>query len=389
VSDGFAAIGGYIPISMSDQFAVALLDDLEARGLKLRGRARSDYESVDSLLEILRSRGLAIGNEALARHYLDTIGYHRISAFFPSFYEDEKRFDGEIPTSIEDIFHLYSFDRRLRLLIMGPLEKVEVALRALIIREMGDYLKRRGLPPTIDLSDKRFYNLAGEKKGKDKLTQNEVSYQIAMQNCREGARQHWMARFPSAQKKNYQITKEIWAGLFPQYYKDIPAWELLQTASFGPLIHIYSILTNELSVSIAKHFKLHNKRLKTIFFALKELRNACAHHEAVWNWDSLNKSVEFPFPNRYRILAGIIEENQNLLYPYCALIHILLSVLSYGKSTWHRRLKKLVNEFSTLYGTTMGFPKEWQTMPFWCVSDVELTSDYERLHARIHAKASS
>jgi len=81
--------------------------------------------------------------------------------------------------------------------------------------------------------------------------------------------------------------------------------------------------------------------------------------------------------------AQITDDNRHRIYAYCAMIHILLSFLSHGHSTWYRRLKKLVNEFNTTYGVAMGFPANWQTLPFWCVSEVALTANYEGLRDRV------
>jgi hypothetical protein len=45
-------------------------------------------------------------------------------------------------------------------------------------------------------------------------------------------------------------------------------------------------------------------------------------------------------------------------------------------------LKKLINEFNTTYSTTMGFPDNWQTLPFWCVADVRQTKTAIELRTR-------
>lgn len=358
----------------------SLLASLEARGLKLRGRASTDYKSADNLLTILRERKLAVGDEALARHYLATVGYHRFSTFYPAFYERDKVFDQIIPSSIDNVFHLYAFDRRLRLLLVGPLEKLEVALRALLIQELGDYLLVLGEDPaTINLFDERFYSLTKDK--------DRINYNLARRACFDGASAHWAARLSTAKRLDDTVTRKEWSDAFKTYYKDVPAWVILQTASFGPLAHIYSTLKREIAVKIAQKFALPVPVLITAFFALKELRNACAHHEPVWNWDSREHTVELAFPKRYIGPAKITSENRNRLYAYCALIHILLGFLSHGNSTWFRRLKKLINEFSTLYGPSMGFPKDWQTMPFWCVSDVTRLEGYESLLRRVNEPA--
>jgi len=337
-----------------------------------------EYKSANDLLAGLETRGLEIRDRALALHFLETVGYHRLSGFYPFFYETEKAFG--IPTTVEDIFHLYSFDRRLRLLLVGPLEKIEVALRSQIIKEVGDYLGRGAENSiTINLFDEDLYDLTTD--------QNKKNLRLAREGCENGARSHWNARFPGAVAADRSLTRARWEAGFAQHYRSLPAWTLLQSASFGPLTYIFATLKPEIAVAISEKFRLPRAVLNTTFFALKELRNSCAHHDPVWNWNARKRAVQLRFPKRYREPAGVDSENEAKLYPYCALLHILLSFLSNGQSTWHRRLKKLVNEYSTMYATSMGFPEHWQNMPFWCVSDVGLSENYLQLRDRISAQA--
>jgi abortive infection bacteriophage resistance protein len=353
-----------------------------------------EYKSVDDLLNILEKRGLVLGDREVAKHYLSTVGHHRLTAFYEHFYATSKSFDG-IPTTIEDVVHLYSFDRRLRLLILGPLEKIEVALRALLIKEMGDYLLRTKSPPVqIELFDPSFY-VTG-------TVQVQRNYSLAKEGCERGAWASWVGPFSKSQigKGMNRAQKET---AFKSFYGTLPAWKNLQSASFGPLTHIYAALKPDIANSISVRFNLSRAVFTTTLFALKELRNSCAHHEPIWNWDARRRSVPLLFPKAFVAPAGIVanppvgstqslatvrptrEPNEHLLYPYCAMIHILLSYLSGGHSTWHRRLKKLVNEYNTMYGASMGFPEDWQAMPFWCVPDVARTTTYSRLRSRVLA----
>ena len=167
----------------------------------------------------------------------------------------------------------------------------------------------------------------------------------------------------------------------------LPAWAILQTTSFGPLTHLFALLREEVGNEIAKHFDLARDVVKSLLYGLKDLRNACAHHEPIWNWDANYRGSRriMRFPRRYVQPAGLTDEGRIKLYAYCTTIHILLSYLSAGRSTWYRRLKKLVNEFNTTYTSAMGFPDTWQTLPFWCVSDVRQTDQALILRERVSA----
>ena len=76
------------------------------------------------------SRGLVISDRARAERYLSVISYYRLSAYTLPFQQGDPLHNFRAGTTFEDILELYIFDRRLRLLILDPIERIEVALRA-------------------------------------------------------------------------------------------------------------------------------------------------------------------------------------------------------------------------------------------------------------------
>ena len=84
-------------------------------------------------LQQLKDRGLAIGDDKLALFHLKTINYYRLSAYWDPFRKIEQ--DGtksdyfEKGVHFNDVMTLYEFDRRLRLLVMDAIERVEVQAR--------------------------------------------------------------------------------------------------------------------------------------------------------------------------------------------------------------------------------------------------------------------
>ncbi len=337
----------------------------------------SEYQTVEQLLEILEKRGLKIGSRPTAEHFLQTVGHYRLDSFYGAFYESPKRFDSSVPIDIDDVFNLYSFDRRLQLLLLGPIEKIEVALRSLMVKELGDYLVHTNdaKPAVINLFDKQFYDL------KDKY--NREKFGISADACRSSVLANWRRRRSPEERK---LPKNEQNRRFSEHYRGLAAWEVLQSASFGPLANIFAVLRPEIGVKIARYFKLPRHVLQSVFYALKDLRNSCAHHNPIWNWNAQKRSRSFLFPRHYKAAAQIDGPNAELIYAYCATIHILLSVLSQGHSTWYRRLKKLINEFNTIYSDKMGFPPDWQTLSFWCVANVEDVASHNRMRALLRAK---
>ena len=86
--------------------------------------------SYQQQLELLKSRGLVIPDEAFALHILEHHNYYRLSAY---------RFSYTVPgnpdlfkpgTSFTQIWDLYHFDRSLRQLVLEACKRIEISARS-------------------------------------------------------------------------------------------------------------------------------------------------------------------------------------------------------------------------------------------------------------------
>ncbi len=88
--------------------------------------------SVDEQVVLLQRRGMAFDDAAAARHTLLHINYYRLRAYWLPF-EVETSTDGDHAfrpgTRFEDVIASYTFDQRLKPLLMDAIERVEISLR--------------------------------------------------------------------------------------------------------------------------------------------------------------------------------------------------------------------------------------------------------------------
>jgi abortive infection bacteriophage resistance protein len=96
-------------------------------------------------VDLLISRGMAIADRSAAEGYLSTVGYYRLSGYWYPYREiagdPPARSDQFITgTSLDQVMALYDFDRRLKLLTLDALERVEITMRF----RAGYVLGRRG-----------------------------------------------------------------------------------------------------------------------------------------------------------------------------------------------------------------------------------------------------
>lgn len=92
-------------------------------------------KSEEELISFLSDKGLAIDNVDYAKRQLRYIGYYRLKIYMSDFKDQTGRFIQG--TAFEDVVKVYDFDRRLRLVSLDAIERIEVALRSSIINVMG------------------------------------------------------------------------------------------------------------------------------------------------------------------------------------------------------------------------------------------------------------
>ena len=102
-----------------------------------------NWKTFREQLELLKSRGLRVENEKRALDYLERIGYYRLSGYAYPLRQKEAnnptRYSDTFPPEIsfEHILQLYIFDKKLRLLALDALERIEVALRVDVSYNLG------------------------------------------------------------------------------------------------------------------------------------------------------------------------------------------------------------------------------------------------------------
>ena len=89
--------------------------------------------SLDEQLDLLKQHGVLIPDEKTAGKCLSFVGYYRLFAYV-------KPFLSSPPSSFinfDNIWNLYTFDQKLRLLVIDAIEKIEVAFRVSISEVMS------------------------------------------------------------------------------------------------------------------------------------------------------------------------------------------------------------------------------------------------------------
>lgn len=305
------------------------------------------WKSYADQLDQLVERGLLVTDKAKALHYLERIGYYRLSGYWFPFRErsdiccpllatDGKKFkrgntnrlvldDFKTGASFQNAVDLYVFDKKLRLLVMDALERIEIGLRVDISHFLGKKDCFAYLKPDLFFED--FSTKLDEKTGLSDHHQ-------------------WLSKqatLVSRSKEEFIKHNKVKYG-FP-----LPIWVICEVWDFGTLSTLFAGMKEADQDAIASKYGVSNGRIFASWLrSLNYLRNVCAHHSRLWNRNIIDQP-KLPKVGEVSWVDSFQGEAHLLARPFlllCIAKH-LLSIIN-PSSTWGQRLKALLSEFPDL-----------------------------------------
>ncbi len=240
-----------------------------------------NWKSYSEQLDLLKSRGMIVTDQALALQHLQRIGYYRLSGYWHAFRERSDKacpldanfkkprkvteenisLDSFRPgTSFHDTVALYIFDKQLRMLVMDAMELIEIALRVDISHTLGKldpfaYLKPELLHEDFSITLDRDRGVTAHHTWLGKHAQ-------LISRSKE--------KFISHNKNRYGLPLAIWIAC--------EVWD------FGTLSKLFGGMREAEQDTIAQKYGISNGRVFASWLrSLNHLRNICAHHGRLWN----------------------------------------------------------------------------------------------------------
>lgn len=291
------------------------------------------YSNPKQLVEILKSRGLSIENEAKAESYLINIGYFRLSAYFyPLLQIPKTEHTYKVGSSFSQVLNIYRFDKKLRLLIFNEIEKIEVAIRSIVINTGCEYYG-----DIFWMTNRsNFINISYFDKFKNDLS-------IDLSKSSEDFITHFVSTYDND---------------FP------PAWCIAEIISLGNICHIFkNIKDQSLKKKIAAQFGLHHSVFESWIMTLAGLRNICCHHGRLWNRMMKLKPVIPYVTIKPWLLDTEIVDIQRIYYRLCIIEYLLFSISP--NNSFKIRLLNLLKQYPNVDILAMGFTPQWQNEPLW------------------------
>lgn len=288
----------------------------------------------------LRDKNLVIPDEKRATRYLATIGLFRLKSYAPPFFENGTS-EFRAGTTFEDLLALYVFDRKLRLLALDALDRIEIAVRSAISNVMSEQAG-----PHWFLECTNFSNNFVSRKGRDGKT----AYEHLVQTIRHATRQDPKTGHPDCQKYHANFCEP-----------DVPpSWIVAEVLTMGTWSKLYpAIGEKRYRRQIAKRFGFRHDDLAGWIHELTNLRNHCAHHQRVWNRT---------LAPRAKNVANYTHKGIKPHTPYAkfAMIYAFLCSFTHD-SGWNQKFYELVGECPVDIYAVSKFPRRWETEKFWRV----------------------
>lgn len=285
--------------------------------------------SFQQQITLLKDNGLSFTDESHALHTLQQISYFRLKSYLMPLMSDKVLHTFKSGATFEQAYTLYKFDSRLRKLIAGELEKIEVSIRT----QMAYILS------------------------------NEVDiYWFADSTHFANEQKH--TGLMNSLKSELDRTDDDQILLFKRKYNDAfpPAWMTMEVTSFGTLSMLYKLLKPNLTKrKIANYYGVSDSVFESWLHSIVYVRNICAHHSRLWN-KTLRIQPLFPRKIKGTFISTPVRSDR-LYYVLCIIQHLLLKVNP--GTTFPTRLKALLADFPNVDASAMGFPSSWEKEALW------------------------
>lgn len=303
--------------------------------------ANKIFKTLDEQVDILKSKGLIINDEKMAKNVLFKENYFFLSGYRHMLTMKNGKYF--LPGStFEELYAIFKFDRKIRNIFFKNILIVENNMKSIMSYQLSKkygYREKEYLDPNNYIQD----NLK-TRQVKDLLSK--IKRQVRVNGKHHTATLHYLDN-----------------------YGYVPLWIMVKVLSFGIIAEFYTILKPNDQISIAQVYDLSPTELADYLSILSNFRNLCAHEDILY--DHRTQRV-IPDCNYHRNLN--IEKNDEDEYIYgkndlFALVIILKRMLSKEEFLeMEKELKFRIKQLDDIINVVplstilnrIGFPNNWE-----------------------------
>lgn len=312
-----------------------------------------EFKTYDEMLDLLKSRNIDFSTNEIrgvSKMLLQRHGYYNlINGYKEPFLICDDFGHPVVPemyrqgTTVEEIYHLYAFDRELRYTILHCILDIETNLKSLISYSFSEAHGYRNylMLQNFDVS---------QRDGVNKITAliADIHKQLASRTS-DPSVQHYL-----------------------NDYGYVPLWVLNNILTFGQVSKFYSLMLPAERASIAKVLKVRDFELTNMLTVLTQVRNLCAHSNRLYCFRTRRPLVDLSLHESMGI-----ERNPRTHEFVCGKRDFLAVMIALKALMPPRRYRALINRIDRRLDpfskpesilqksellAKMGFPENWRDM---------------------------
>lgn len=298
------------------------------------------WVSFEDQADLLLGRGLQAGREELIQR-LQAVSYYRLAGYLHPFREQDA--DGVATdrfrsgTNLKTVWDRYCFDRRLRVLTLDVIERIEVSVRTKLVFHFSHAHGPFGYCDDANLPKLNI-----------------------------GDHLEWRAALQEETQRSKETFKKHFFDKYGDCHRNLPLWMIAEIMTMGSLLTFFNGVSPELKRQVAGEYGLPDEVIHSWLRSLNAARNICAHHARFWN-RVLGYPPLLPNPKKFPAWHGA----NKLPNDRCGIIlmigrHLLRQISP--TSRWHERVEALMDEYQDIPRASMGLPDNWKDHPIWKTS---------------------
>lgn len=286
------------------------------------------HASYEAQIEKMVSRGLIVQDKEHALKILSNISYYRLGVYSHSFEQDHSTHQFITGTTFEQIVSLYEFDRKLRLLVLDALERIEVSFRTQWVYHMSAHYGSHA-----HLNEKAHTK-------------------------------YWKHTCEELTRELKRSDEEFIRRSIAKYDSETPPiWAVSEIMSFGLMSKWYKNLrVSSVRKDVARLYQVHPDILESWMQHLSVVRNTCAHHSRLWN--RRFERIAPAHTHNHRVLQSSYFADGHPLSNSLLIIVYLLDIIEPANS-WRSRFFRLLDSCSVINYGEMGFTDGWRELEMW------------------------
>lgn len=297
------------------------------------------FKDTRTQIGILKSRGVIIKNKKNAKLLIRNTNYYNlINGYKEPFLQPDSIYEKYLPgTTLEEIYALYEFDRRLRMITLEYILEIEKQAKSFI---SYCFSKAHGHKNYLKLEN---FDTKGMKKYGQVCDLLSNLYKKISSN----------------------IDKDLSVSHYVNGKNYIPLWVFVNTLSMGDISKFYSNMLQQEREDVAKRFKwgIREHQLASCLFFLSTIRNRCAHDERLYSYLSY---ANLHTNHYFRYFHKTTDTNN--YFSVMVAFKMLLSNKHY--QTYQNELEKLFDVLDAQLTTItirkirgiMGLPNNWSRL---------------------------